>query len=164
MTICEIYDGESELSVPNFQQLMLPVLRNAAIVGGETSVSDLADRIAAELRLSDEDTERVLPSGKQTVFRNRLNWAKSYMGKAGLVESTRRGHFCVTERGLQLLATNPQTIDVSVLSRYPEFSAWTNEERKSEVADDQIASLSEIDPEEQMAVSFSKLTKSLPQI
>ncbi len=149
------------MSVPNFQQLMLPLLRNAAITGGETSVTDLSDKIAAQLGLSDEDIGRVLPSGKQTVFRNRLNWAKSYMGKAKLVESTRRGHFCVTERGLELLNTNPQMIDVSVLAKFPEFAAWTSEERKSDVADDQITEISEIDPEEQMAVSFSKLTKSL---
>ncbi len=140
---------------------MLPLLRNAAITGGETSVTDLSDKIAAQLGLSDEDIGRVLPSGKQTVFRNRLNWAKSYMGKAKLVESTRRGHFCVTERGLELLNTNPQMIDVSVLAKFPEFAAWTSEERKSDVADDQITEISEIDPEEQMAVSFSKLTKSL---
>ncbi len=140
---------------------MLPLLRNAAVAGGETSVTDLSDKIAAQLGLSDEDIGRVLPSGKQTVFRNRLNWAKSYMGKAKLVESTRRGHFCVTERGLELLNTKPQIIDVSVLAKFPEFAAWTSEERKSEVAEDQITEISEIDPEEQMAVSFSKLTKSL---
>ncbi len=149
------------MSVPNFQQLMLPLLRSAADTGGETSVPDLSEKIALHLGLSEDDLGRVLPSGKQTVFRNRLNWAKSYMGKAGLVESTRRGHFCVTERGLELLKTNPQTIDVSVLVKFPEFAAWTSEERKSEVADDQITTISEIDPEEQMAVSFSKLTKSL---
>lgn len=149
------------MSVPNFQQLMLPLLRNAAVTGGETSVTDLSDKIAAQLGLKDEDIGRVLPSGKQTVFRNRLNWAKSYMGKAKLVESTRRGHFCVTERGLALLNTNPQTINVSVLAKFPEFAAWTSEERKSEASEDQITELSEIDPEEQMAISFSKLTKSL---
>lgn len=149
------------MKVPNFQQLMLPVLQSAANAKGETSVSELADEIAAQLKLTEEDVEQLLPSGKQTVFKNRLNWAKSYMGKAGLVESTRRGYFRVTPRGYELLASNPKYIDVSVLSTIPEFAAWTSEERKSEIADEPQEVISQIDPEEQMAVSFTKLTKSL---
>ncbi len=149
------------MKVPNFQQLMLPVLQSAANANGETSVSELADKIAAQLKLTEEDVEQLLPSGKQTVFKNRLNWAKSYMGKAGLVESTRRGYFRVTPRGYELLASSPKYIDVSVLSTIPEFAAWTSEERKSEVADEPQEVISQIDPEEQMAVSFTKLTKSL---
>jgi restriction system protein len=149
------------VKVPNFQQLMLPVLQSAANANGETSVSELADKIAAQLKLTEEDVEQLLPSGKQTVFKNRLNWAKSYMGKAGLVESTRRGYFRVTPRGYELLASSPKYIDVSVLSTIPEFAAWTSEERKSEVADEPQEVISQIDPEEQMAVSFTKLTKSL---
>jgi restriction system protein len=140
---------------------MLPVLQSAANAKGETSVSELADEIAAQLKLTEEDVEQLLPSGKQTVFKNRLNWAKSYMGKAGLVESTRRGYFRVTPRGYELLASNPKYIDVSVLSTIPEFAAWTSEERKSEIADEPQEVISQIDPEEQMAVSFTKLTKSL---
>ena len=66
----------------------------------------------------------MLPSGQQTVFANRLNWARAYLAKAGLLEATRRGFVRGTERGRDLIAEGVKEIDVDVLSRYPEFVAW----------------------------------------
>ena len=78
------------MSIPDFQSLMLPVLRLAA--EGEIRVSDAVDRLASDFKLSPEDRSHLLPSGRQTTFANRVHWAKSYLGKAGLVELTRRAH------------------------------------------------------------------------
>jgi restriction system protein len=68
---------------PDFQTLMLPVLRIAA--EGEVRISDVVERLADEFALSAEERSQLLPSGKQTTFANRVNRAKSYLGKAGLV-------------------------------------------------------------------------------
>jgi restriction system protein len=62
-----------------------------------------------------------LPSGKQTLFGNRVHWAKTYLTKAGLLESTRRGHFRITARGRQVLASHPARIDNEFLSQFAEF-------------------------------------------
>jgi restriction system protein len=61
---------------------MLPVLREAA--SGEVSVRDCIDRLAKEFKLTDEERAAVLPSGKRTVFANRVHWAKTYMAKGVL--------------------------------------------------------------------------------
>jgi restriction system protein len=79
------------MSIPDFQTLMLPVLRIAA--EREMRISDVVERLAAEFPMSAEERSQLLPSGKQTTFANRVNWAKSYLGKAGLVELTKRAHF-----------------------------------------------------------------------
>ena len=81
------------------------------------------------LQISAEDRERMLPSGKQTVFANRLNWARSYLSKAGLIELPRRGYCRVTDRGRELLAMGVNEIDLKVLERYPEFSAWHSQQK-----------------------------------
>jgi restriction system protein len=50
-----------------------------------------------------------------------LGRRRAYLKKAGLLESTRRGYFRITSRGLELLKQNPQTINVKSLRQYPEF-------------------------------------------
>ena len=66
--------------IPDYQTLMLPVLRFAA--EGETRVADVADRIANDLGLTAEEREQMLPSGRQRLLHNRIHWAKFYMSKA----------------------------------------------------------------------------------
>jgi Mrr N-terminal domain len=72
------------LSIPDFQTLMLPVLQSAA--KGEVRISDVVERLADKFGLSSEERAHLLPSGRQTTFSNRVHWAKSSLGKAGLVE------------------------------------------------------------------------------
>ena len=82
------------MPIPDYQFLMLPVLK--AAVHGEVRIGAVVESLADELRLTEDDRAQLLPSGKQTVFSNRVHWAKSYLSKAQLVELTRRGHFIIT--------------------------------------------------------------------
>jgi len=91
------------MAIPDYQTLMLPILRLAA--GGETRVPDAADRIADQLGTSPQESNQLLPSGRQRILHNRLRWVKFYMSKAGLISSPRRGRFTATEAGRSLLAT-----------------------------------------------------------
>ncbi len=110
------------MAIPDFQTLMLPVLREAA--RGEVRISDVVERLAGEFGLSPEERSHLLPSGRQTTFANRVHWAKSYLGKAGLVELTRRAHFRITARGQQVLAQPRDRIDIRFLQQFPEFQTF----------------------------------------
>src|ERR1700678_2938921 len=107
------------MPVPDYQSLMLPVLMVSAV--GETRIGDAVDRLAEQLRLTPDERSQLLPSGKQTLFGNRVHWAKTYLTKAGLLESTRRGHFRITERGQQVVASHPARIDNEFLNQFAEF-------------------------------------------
>lgn len=107
------------MSIPDYQTLMLPVLRLAA--EGEKRVADVEERIADEFGLSQEEREQLLPSGRQRVLHNRIHWAKFYMSKAGLIMFPGRGRFVATEAGKALLASNPDRIDVQTLLQEPSF-------------------------------------------
>lgn len=80
------------MPIPDYQTLMLPVLRLAA--EGETRVADVAERVADAFGLSAEERDQLLPSGRQRVLHNRIHWAKFYMSKAGLIASPARGALC----------------------------------------------------------------------
>jgi restriction system protein len=65
------------MAIPDYQTLMLPVLEHAA--QGETSVQNCIAALAKKLELSDDERSELLPSGRQTVFANRVHWAKTYL-------------------------------------------------------------------------------------
>ncbi|WP_113479709.1 restriction endonuclease [Hyphomicrobiales bacterium] len=112
--------------IPDYQTLMLPVLRAAA--DGEARVADVAERIADDLALTPEQRDELLPSGRQRVLHNRIHWAKFYMSKAGLISSPVRGRFIATDKGKALLAAAPERIDVALLMREPEFREFYRNE------------------------------------
>jgi restriction system protein len=107
------------MAVPDYQSLMLPVLLASTI--GEVRIGDAVDRLADQLNLTPEDRAQLLPSGKKTLLGNRIHWVKTYLTKAGLLESTRRGHFRITERGQQVVASHPPRIDNDFLNQFAEF-------------------------------------------
>ena len=115
------------MPIPDYQTLMLPVLRLAA-EGGERRVGEVAEAIADELGLDPTEREEMLPSGRQRMLHNRIHWAKFYMSKAGLITAPARGRFAATEAGRRGLAGKPSRIDVAFLMREPTFRTFYKNE------------------------------------
>ena len=122
------------MGVPSFQQLMLPALQTIGQRYDEISIAGLEDEVGKVLRISAEERQLRLPSGNQTLFANRLNWARSYLSKAGLIELPRRGYCRATSRGRELLAEGVGEIDLGLLERYPEFVAWKTQSKGGQTA------------------------------
>lgn len=110
------------MSIPDFQTLMLPVLRASA--DREVRIGDVIESLADTFALTTEERAELLPSGKQTTFANRVHWAKSYLGKAGLVELTRRAHFRITEKGQRVLQSPPERISIRYLEQFDSFKGF----------------------------------------
>src|SRR5579872_7383273 len=146
------------MGVPSFQQLMLPALQTIGQRYDEISISGLEDEVSKALRISGEDRRLRLPSGNQTLFANRLNWARSYLSKAGLIELPRRGYCRATDRGRELLAEGMSEIDLGTLERYPEFVAWRSQSKGGETEEE---TGSRDDAEESIASSFELLNAEL---
>ena len=109
------------MAVPDYQSVMLPLLRFAGEKNDETSTGEAIEVLAKEFGLTDEDLKEMLQSGIQSTFLNRVGWASTYMKKAGLLEATRRGYYRITPRGQELLKKQPKAINVKLLKEYPEF-------------------------------------------
>ena len=74
------------MSLPDYQTLMLPVLK-AAADGREHRIVDTVQQLADEFSLTEEERKQILPSGSQFSFSNRVGWAKTYLAHAGLLEA-----------------------------------------------------------------------------
>jgi len=150
------------MAIPDFQTLMLPLLSIAADER-EHALRDVTEQLAQQFGLSEEERQTLLPSGRQTTIANRVGWSRTFMLKAQLLESTRRGYFRITQRGLDLLKQKPQSIDVGVLAQYPEFNEFRNN-RKGETADSEPATVekgSEATPEESLEFAYQRLRNEL---
>jgi len=108
------------MAVPDFQSFFKPLLDFAAD-GNEHSIQETRNAIATRMSLSEEDMNERLPSGIQTKFDNRVAWAKSYFIQAQVLRASRRAHFKITQRGIELHRKGLKRIDVKVLNQYPEF-------------------------------------------
>ena len=149
------------MAVPDFQSLMLPLLRVAGD-GEEHSLAEARDVLATEFKLTMTEQAELLPSGRQSRFANRVAWAKSYLQQAVLVHSPRRGHFQVSDRGRDVLKAPPSRIDIKFLERYPEFAEFRSKkgDNSAELAQPQIEGELET-PEEALEAAHVKMRASL---
>jgi restriction system protein len=149
------------MAIPDYQSMMLPLLRFMGD-GKEHSLRESIDALADKFSLSDEERRHMLPSGQQTTFDNRVGWSRTYMKKAGLLESTRRGYFKITGRGMDVLRQNPPNIDVQFLKRFSEFLEFQTAHRnKIESANGQDVTDEPQTPEEEIEVAYQKVRQGL---
>jgi len=142
------------MPIPDYQTLMLPVLR-AVADGQEHRFRDVVETLADGYQLTDEERNTLLPSGTAPLFDNRVGWARTYLKQAGVVESRKRGYFNITERGKALLAQNPDRIDNRTLDQYPEFATF----RQKKTGDAQAT----VTPVSQRGVAAPEIDESTPE-
>ena len=124
------------MAVPDFQTLMLPLLKLASD-GQQHTLAEAVERLAQEFQLSDDDRAQLLRSG-QTRLYNRVGWTTTYLKKAGLLQAVGPGRFQLTDRGRDVLASRPAAIDVAFLeSRFPEYLGVPKGRSRREVADEE---------------------------
>ena len=81
-----------------FVQWFGPLLDALRALGGSGTPDEVVDNIAATLNVPDEQLNEVLPSGELR-FRNQVAWARFYLVREGLLDSSRRGVWSLTEKG-----------------------------------------------------------------
>lgn len=150
------------MAIPDFQTLMLPLLK-ASADGQEHSLSEIIETLAIQLQLTSDERNERLPSGLQARFDNRVRWARVDLGMAGLLESSGRGRFRITPKGLELLKNPPQRIDRKYLRQFPEYRDYSSRNRNSNNQTDKEEVSEEIrqTPEETLEAGYQSLRSEL---
>lgn len=147
------------MPVPGFQDMTLPMLKLAAD-GTTWSLADARARLATGFKLSTEEQEELLPSGKQSRYANRVAWAKVYLERGGLIASPARGKFAITQRGREVLQHPPERITIEFLGQYPEFQEFrsrsTNQAQEEQQQPDSVQS-----PEEALESAYLTIRQNL---
>ncbi len=148
------------MALPDFQSIMLPLLRFASD-GKEHSLREAIEALAGQFGLTDAERKELLPSGQQPTFDNRVAWARTYLGKAALLESPRRGHFRITERGQDVLSENPSGIHIKFLERFPEFVEFRYGRSNSPETEEQTHGENRLTPMERLESAYQQLRDDL---
>ena len=146
------------MGVPKYFEIHKPLLQFLSD-GATHSLKEIKEFIINYFHLTDADVSELLPSGRQTYFANRVGWARTYLKKAGLIDSPAKGMFCITAEGKKVVQEDPPVIDNSYLMRYDFFKAFT------QPADAQTNTAQNEDdsetPDDALENAFNKINQSL---
>lgn len=148
------------MSVPKHNEMYGPFLRS--LEDGEIhTIKEIKQATSNELGLSDQELAELLPSGKQGLFDNRIGWTRTYLKKAGLIESPARGQFILTEEGKKTLP-DADIVDDNYLRRYESFRVFKDKgvEQKSDNTT-QTDAITDKSPEEVLEDAYAELNASL---
>jgi len=148
------------MAIPDYQSIMLPLLK-LICDEKEHSFRETVYELANRFNLTEAERKELLPSGQQAIFDNRVGWARTYMKKAGLIDSTRRGFFRITTRGKQTLAEGLKEINVNYLKKFTEFLEFQAIKKEAGAVVHDEKEFYDQTPEESIEVGYAKLRKDL---
>lgn len=148
------------MPVPDFQSLTKPVLELTAD-GQPHKAAELLEALSTKFRLTPEEQQELLPSGRQTRMANRVHWAITYLAKCKLLDRTGRGVVEITPRGREVLADNPDRVTLAYLARYPELQEFRSATNSVEGEAPRGEDVSETTPDERLRTAHAEIDAAL---
>ena len=155
------------MPIPDYETMMLPVLE--AFGQGATRVAEIVPTLKARFEISDEEAKELIPSGTTTILANRAHWARTYMSKAGLLTSPKRGTHHITEAGRHVLERGLSRLDNATLAEIStQFEEWRSSAKKttadnatSEASTDSTSTSTKDTPEEALEKAVREMRVEL---
>ena len=149
------------MAIPDFQSIMRPLLEHMAD-GMVKNNRQTIDALGRHFQLTDEELNQLLPSGQQSVFTNRIAWAKAHLKKAELLESPNRGQYKITRRGLDAVGQNDQIINLKYLRQFEAYRVASNGADLPKANEEQKSSDS-FTPSEYIEMGYQRLREQLEE-
>jgi len=98
------------MAVPSFDRFVEPLLRLLAASPSGIRVTEAYDKLAQQLKLTDDERAALLPSGNQPVYENRIGWARDRLRRAEYMTSPSRGLWQITDAGRAFIAAHKRPL------------------------------------------------------
>lgn len=149
---------------PQFLEYMSPMIEVLKANGGSGNTSEIVDKIIEFLNIPEAVVSETLPSGESRV-RNRIQWARFYLGKAGMINTQRRGFWELTQEAYET-AFDEETVYSIFSGVHREFNKKaekvTTAESEDEIVDDEEHSIPLINILQKLkAEGFERICKRL---
>lgn len=105
-----------------FTTFMGPLIEALKELGGSGTPSEVREKIAVSMNLSDDVLDEQLETGSSR-FHNQVSWTRFYLVKTGYIDSSERGVWSLTEKGLKAVITDEKALEIERLVK--------NESKKS---------------------------------
>lgn len=146
------------MAIPKFSEIREPALRLLSN-NDSIKIKDFVAPLAKHFKLTDEEVNRMYPTGNGHFFYDRISWSLSYLFMAGLVERPKRGVYKISPQGVEMLKT-PNIIndfvDKAVAASEPKKTQLKKKdaEQEASVADSQT-------PQERLFVSYTNIRENI---
>ncbi len=143
---------------PQFIRFFKPIIEVLKVSGGSATVAEVIDSVIDKMKITETEQQEILKGGQPRV-KNQIQWARFYLVQAGLIDSSKRGIWSLTEKGL---STDAKELDV--VGMFKEVHKTFSKPAKSKK---QLTSkISETDEEEIVTLGYRtgllNLIKALP--
>ncbi len=145
----------------NFEYYFIPVLASLKKNGMMHRRANMED-VAKVENLTPEELEQKTAKGTN-IFRSRVHWSQAFLAQAGAITRPQRGYLEITERGIKLLAENPQGFTAKKFDEFPDYAnAWS---ARSHAGADSVQSVvspeSNVTPQERIELAVGELETAL---
>jgi restriction system protein len=129
------------------------------INGGQVyPMSEIIEHLAQKMSVTEDERRIMLPSGVTSKFGSRVGWTRTYLGKAGLLETVKRGYIAISDEGSRVLASNPPKIDDDYLMKYKGFRDFKTPANSDAVISSEALSAT---PQDELEDAFQKINSAL---
>jgi len=150
------------MAIPDFQTLMLPLLKLLADKQ-EHAMREVTTFLSDQFQLTEDERNLSSEVSGQGVMYNRAAWAKTYLKRAGLIEQPRRGVFKISLNGEKVLKSPPAAINLKFLEQFPEYIAARDNQSQSETSPlpTEVAVIKSATPDELIASGVKSIRDNL---
>lgn len=147
------------MAIPKYDE-MYRLFLDCLADGQEHKMKEIRDVVAKTLGITEEERSEMLPSGRP-LFNNRVGWTRTYLKKAGLIESPSRSVYKITEAGKQVLAENPREINNLYLQRFESFWEFVYPDSKGAESLTNVSPISSQTPQDILDDAFNQINATL---
>lgn len=151
------------MSIPKYNELYRPLLEYIRD-GQARTTAELEEALARQFSLTDANRQERLSSGSLT-FCNRIAWARTYLKKAGLVTSPKRGTVQITPEGKNAVDKPGLRIDNDFLATFPSFAEFQKGGQTATTAENRPSSLAEDEdsPQDSLDRAYTRIRQTLAE-
>lgn len=152
------------MPIPTYDKFIEPVLRFLAKHPNGVLAKEAHLAAANALGLSDAERTELLPSGNQTIFKNRAGWAHDRLKRAGYSTSPKRGFWQLTAEGMAFAQSNPSPLSEDLIEHiatsFMDVILRPHADNDQVSVDHQIASITE-SPDDRLESALTELRASV---
>ena len=102
----------SKISRASFLQWFAPLIDAIKELGGSGTPKDVRDRIAKDLKLSEQQITETRGKTNTNKFANEVAFARNYLAYEGIIDKSKRGIWTLTEKGMTYEMTDKAASDI----------------------------------------------------
>ena len=110
------------MALPKFKDLFTDVLSVLSDNQMHPRI-ELRQEVVALLNLTESELTETMKGGGNRLG-SRIHWACEYLVQSGAVSRPKRGHFQITELGMNLMSKNPSGVTLEILRETEGLQAW----------------------------------------